>query len=302
VHPMEQSAKPVIKKLGTIDCDLVESTPVVWKGRLYRFEYVRHPWYKPNKTGQSYFRFVDVESGAYTPSFAVGYHLGSAHVEGDTVYAYGVSAWGASSMRVFWSDDMVNWQSQSAFDTDNWGIYNNSICKDEHGYVMAFELGEPPEVVGIRFTNRFAFSTDLLNWEILPPDRVFTLDRYSACPVIRFFGGYYYMIYLEEYPGPSYYPHMVRSRDLVKWESSPFNPILTPSDEDKVVANPSISYEERARIASIINVNNSDVDLCEFNGKTVIYYSWGTQMGDEFLAQAEYDGGLEKFFSRHCSN
>jgi hypothetical protein len=42
-----------------------------------------------------------------------------------------------------------------------------------------------------------------------------------------------------------------------------------------------------------------DVDLCEFNGKTVIYYSWGTQSGNEFLAQADYDGPMAEFFKRH---
>ena len=30
-----------IKKLGTIDCDMVETTPVVFKDRLYRIEYDR---------------------------------------------------------------------------------------------------------------------------------------------------------------------------------------------------------------------------------------------------------------------
>ena len=58
---------PHIRKLGTIDCDLVETTPVVFKGRLYRFEYVRSR-YAGNTTGDSYFRFVDHESGASGPS------------------------------------------------------------------------------------------------------------------------------------------------------------------------------------------------------------------------------------------
>ncbi|MGB9717317.1 MAG: hypothetical protein ACP5PQ_01910 [Thermoproteota archaeon] len=42
--------KPSIVKLGTIDCDMVETTPIVFQNRLYRFEYVRSN-YKPNKTG-----------------------------------------------------------------------------------------------------------------------------------------------------------------------------------------------------------------------------------------------------------
>ena len=53
----ERTGKPLIKKLGTIDCDLVETTPVVFHGRLYRFEYVRAN-YKLNKTGDSHSHFT----------------------------------------------------------------------------------------------------------------------------------------------------------------------------------------------------------------------------------------------------
>ena len=38
--------------------------------------------------------------------------------------------------------------------------------------------------------------------------------------------------------------------------------------------------------------DNSDVDFCEFRGKTIIYYSWGNQQGTEFLAEAVYDGTM----------
>ncbi len=46
--------KPHITKLGTI-CDLVETTPVVFKGRLYRLEYVRQRYWN-NDAGDSCFR------------------------------------------------------------------------------------------------------------------------------------------------------------------------------------------------------------------------------------------------------
>ena len=41
--------------------------------------------------------------------------------------------------------------------------------------------------------------------------------------------------------------------------------------------------------------NNSDVDFCEFRGKTIITYSWGNQQGTEFLAEAAYEGTLASF-------
>ncbi len=43
---------PEVKKPGAIDCDLVETTPIVFKGKLYRFEYVRKGYWD-NKTGNS---------------------------------------------------------------------------------------------------------------------------------------------------------------------------------------------------------------------------------------------------------
>jgi hypothetical protein len=82
---------------------------------------------------------------------------------------------------------------------------------------------------------------------------------------------------------------------LKRWESSRLNPVMAFSDGDKKIANPKLTADERKAIADAKNVNNSDVDLCEFKGKTVIYYSWGNQQGKEFLAEAVYEGTLADF-------
>ena len=288
------SQRPLIQKLGTLDCDMVEATPVVFRGRLYRFEYVRANYWA-NTTGDSYFRFIDIESGDRTPAFAAGCHLGSAHVQDDTVYAYGVAHWGKPVIQVFWSRDLETWDSQPALNLPGWGIYNNSVCQGTDRFVMAFEVGEPPEVVGARFTNYFAESDDLLNWRLLPSECVFTKERYSACPALRFLDGYYYMIYLEARPGPTYEPHIVRSHDLIHWETSPLNPVMQYSPEDKLIANSELSPQLQERIAGAVNINNSDVDLCEFEGKVILYYSWGNQHGIEHLAEAVYEGTMASF-------
>ena len=300
---LAQEAKPTmtgkpwtsrVHKLGTIDCDLVEATPVVFHGRLYRFEYVRGG-YKPNKTGNSYFRFVDVKTGEPTPAFAAGYHLGSAYVEGDTAWAFGVDNWDGTRIQVFWSQDLKTWHDKPALELPGWGIFNTSVCRGRHGYVMAFEIGRPPEETGVAFTMRFAESDDLLNWRLTPSDHVYSKERYTACPAIRFLDNWYYMIYLEACPGPTYEPRIVRSRNLVHWESSPLNPLMRFDDSDRRIANPKLTPEERARISKAENLNNSDVDLCEFEGKTIIIYSWGNQQGIEHLAEAEYPGTLAEF-------
>lgn len=285
--------QPLIHKLGTVDCDMVEATPVVFHDRLYRFEYVRTN-YRPNTTGASYFRLLDVAAGDYTPGFAAGYHLGSAYAEGDTMYAFGVNAWDGDEIRVFWSEDLQTWESQTALHLPDWGLFNTSVCKGRDGYLMAFEVGRAPHSIGQPFTNYFARSADLRHWELLRPDHVYALDRYTACPALRYLSdGRYYMLYLEALPGPEYQMRLTRSADLVTWEDSPRNPVLAWCEADKQIRNPGLTGEQRQRIAEAEDLNNSDVDLCEFEGRVVIVYSWGNQQGNEFLAEAVYEGGLE---------
>src|SRR5262245_58045818 len=287
-------AGPTIKRLGTLDLLMVETTPVVFKDRLYRFEYVRDN-YHANKTGASYFRFIGVATGKVTPAFAKGQHLGCAFVEGETVYAFGVDKWGGSKITVFRSKDMEKWEGRLALHVPDWELFNTSVCKADGRYVMAVEVGGPKEVVGVPFTTFFAESKDLLTWKRLPLECVYSKEKYTACPALRYLDGYFYMVYLEARPGPAYESHIVRSRDLKRWESSRLNPVLAFSDEDRSIANPKLTAGQRKAVAEARDINNSDVDLCEFKGKTVIYYSWGNQQGKEFLAEAVYEGTLASF-------
>ncbi len=290
----EKAKRPTIKKLGTIDLLMVETTPVVFKDRLYRFEYVRDN-YHANKTGASYFRFIDVATDKATPAFAKGQHLGCAFVDSDTVYVYGVDKWGGSKITLFRSQDMEKWEHRPALTLPGWGLFNTSVCRADGRYVMAIEAGEPKEVVGVPFTIFFAESKDLLTWKLLPLDCVYSREKYTACPALRYLDGHFYMIYLEARPGPAYQSHIVRSPDLKRWEPSRLNPVLAFSEGDKAIANPKLTAEQRKAIAQAKDINNSDVDLCEYRGKTVIYYSWGNQQGKEFLAEAVYDGTLAGF-------
>ncbi len=281
--------KPEIVKKGTIDCDMVETTPVVYKERLIRFEYVRENYYG-NHTGRSYFRFLDPASGEVLTRFAPGYHFGCAFVEGPMLFAYGTNEPGGSEIRVFWSRDLSKWDSVTALELGDKEVYNTSVCKSGNRYVMALELGGPAELVGSRFTIFFAQSQNLREWEMMPFNHVFSREKYTACPALRFFDENYYMVYLESKPGPRYEPHVIRSRDLSSWEESSLGPFLSPSPGDKRIANSSLSSGLREKIENAVNINNSDVDFCEHEGETVINYSWGNQKGTEFLAEASYEG------------
>jgi hypothetical protein len=110
---------------------------------------------------------------------------------------------------------------------------------------------------------------------------------------LRWFDGWFYNFYLEAHQG--YEMRVVRSRDLTKWEPSPLNPVLRHSLEDKMIANVNLTEAQRARIARATNLNNSDIDFCEWQGRLAIGYSWGNQQGVEHLAEAVYDGSLKQF-------
>ena len=92
-----------------------------------------------------------------------------------------------------------------------------------------------------------------------------------------------------------YEQYVVPSRDLIHWESSPLNPVLRATEEDRRIANPNLTLEQRERIRTAVNINNSDIDFCEYGGELVITYSWGNQRGVEHLGAARFDGTLAEF-------
>lgn len=291
--PVDVDGRPLIIKRGTIDADIVESTPLVFNNKVYRFEYIRTNYWN-NNTGNSYFRFIDREDGESTNPFAVGYQFGSAFVFNDSIYVTGTRGSVNNEIRLFVSGDMKNWKSRLVFELPDYELFNTSLTRGANDkFVLMYEAGKPKNIVGERFTAFFATSSDLINWNILSTDRNYAKDRYTAPHCLRFFEGYYYNFYLEAYEG--YELRVVRSKDLIHWESSPLNPVMKASNEDKQIVNDNLSAELRERINKAANRNNSDLDFCEFNGRLIINYSWGNQTGEEFLAEAYYDGKMEQF-------
>jgi len=300
--PVDAKGRPKIEKLGTVAAHVVETSPIVLGGRLYRFQWMRgnnpdNPFRnRDNKQQRDHYVFVDVATGKMTEPFADGYRFGSAFVRDDTVYVSATGSeggWFGRHVEMFVSEDLKNWTSYRALDDPKYGICNTSIAKAGDKYVMMFEILEPRDQAGVKFTARFATSSDLKKWEFTPPECVYAKDRYSAPHCLRYLDGWYYDFYLEAHQG--YETRVVRSRNLVHWEPSPLNPVLRNSPDDKKIASAKLSEKDRADVAKAKNLNNSDIDFCEFGGKLVIYYSWGDQQGTEFLARARYDGTEEEF-------
>ena len=295
---------PAIRKLGTIRCDMVETTPIVFCDELYRFEYVRDESQNPsNTTGSSYFHFIHVRTNQPSVPFARQHHLGSAFTDDGIMYVSGLrDAWGSDTVDFYRSDDLVHWERYAELRLPGWKIYNTNICLMDGEYILLMEMSDPSDRSTVPFTFRFACSKDMANWEVLPADRVFQSDRYAGGPAIYTLPSdpYYYVLYLEAIPCERYVNSIARSRDLIHWEYSPINPVLMYEPEkDKQIASPFLTPAERKRIAAALDVNNSDMEMCEYLGRTIICYSWGNQHGNEFLAEACYEGPMAELLHNY---
>ena len=152
------------------------------------------------------------------------------------------------------------------------------------------------EHIGVSFTTFFAKSKDLENWEMMPDECSYTPQRYNACPAIRYANGWYYMICLEVLPCYRYASYIYRTQNFLDWQVGFHNPIMMFGDDDrKVKEGCELTDEEMELLQTGLNINNSDIDLFEFEGKTKIYYANGDQMSYSFLCEAEYDGPLDEF-------
>ena len=297
-----------IKKLGTLKPHYVESTPFVWKDELVIFEWVRADSWAHNGNERGYYHIYNPEKNTASKPFGYDHAFGSSYEENGVVYVHGVKGndgW-TNQIDMFWSSDLENWESKEAVITvpEDMCVFNTSVCKGKDGYVMAIEVGTAEDkhpIIGCNFTMVFAVSKDLFNWELLPIEKyIYSKERYTACPAIRYYDGYYYMVNLESAPFHRWIPYIVRTKDLEEWEIGEINPFITPDDDDKKMIYPDrLTDEEKDFILNAFDCNNSDIDFCDYNGKTIIMYSWGNQYGKEFLAMAEYDGSLQELLESH---
>ena len=313
------ATRPVIKRLGAVQvCSLV--CPFSFGGRSYRLEQ-RFPQYygvrmSDCKSDVEFFRHtrsfvVDRETGEeVTEPPMRGFVMPNVFVEGGTVYVLASDFMQPSppygrTVKVWATKDLKTWEEWTALKLErNWMVGSVSVCKKGDEYVMAMEVTGPVEEVGAGFTARFAKSRDMKDWEVLGDEYVYGKD-WSCCPhFLRYQDGYFYLFYLQTGSwegGSGYVTNVARSRDLVEWQTSPFNPVLCPSEADKQIANKRLSAARQAYITDggwdrEAHINNSDMEFAEHNGQVIIGFSCGAQtLGYGFIAEAVYEGTEAQF-------
>lgn len=246
----------------------MENTPVLFNGVTLLVQNFRPV---PPATGQNYLFIEDIATGWEVARFGLDHSFVSAYVNGNQMNVFASNG----DINRFVSTNLQTWSQTLAIPRDGSEyLYNSSVCKDGQGYLMAYESNQP-----VGFCFKFARSTDLATWTKIN-GLVFTGqgNEYSACPVIRYIEPYYYVIYLHaaipDHNG--WISFAARSLDLVTWQLSPKNPILEAGQGE--------------------GMNNSDVDLFEWEGKTYIYYATGDQATWIALRTAMYPGTMRQFF------
>lgn len=306
---------PLIRKLGAIQKGM-EQTPIIFRGQLFLVESRE----KDAICDCQYIRVRNAATGKCTEPFGKNYYFASAFCEGNTIYVFATSrrdekpltvygsenpsAWhdprGGHTVRMFSSTNMQRWEERDIIHCPQKRLWNTSVCRGDGKYVMAIEVSaepgfETPEI-GHAYTCFFAESTDMKTWNMMPDDHSYTAKRYNACPTLRYANGWYYMICLEEFPCARYAPYIYRTKNFLDWEVGLHNPIMMWGDDDrKIKPGCRLTPEETDLLENGLNINCSDLDLCEYNGKTRIFYANGDQMTYSFLCEAEYDGSLNDF-------
>ena len=291
---------PTIKKNGIISPN-GEMTPFVWNGKLMRME-----WYSPGKSanpaGQRDVIIRDCQSKEIISHFAPNINYPAGYLEGDTFYVTGTDVNSSDIIRMYWTKDLLNWEERVLFTNPGWHYYNTALTKGHHGYVLLMEAGEPTELVGDKpFTFFFATSPDLKTWTHMDPSTGFSQNRYMGGPWMKYSEGWYYVISVTELPCLRYTNYLYRTKDFQEWQVGYYNPILMPSPEDLVLAPNAadITPEFYDAIQKHFDSNNSDIDMCDYNGQVYINYEVGDQLGFGYMAEAVADGTVADFLKSY---
>jgi len=277
---------PPLTKLPFAFVRGMENTPVIFQGRPLLVQ--NHRTTKREEQEQAYLFIQDLVTGNQVARLGTGFSFVSAYVNGDELNVFGTvntnDEWTKDIYR-FWSTDLKSWKQQLVIARDgDEHLFNASVCRDDQGYVMAFESNKP-----VQWSFRFARSKDLSHWEKVPGINCADLaeSTYWACPAIRYFAPYYYVLYgamREKGPGKSYQyrlpetkwvTFLARSKDLANWELSPTKgPMLDPDSGE--------------------GVNNTDADLFQYEGNTYVYYATGDQSTWGTIRVAMYAGPMQQ--------
>jgi len=281
---------PLVKLPIAFPGPRMENTPVVYEEKPLLVQNVR----PLNTKAQGFYLFIqDMRTGDEVARFGETFSFVSAFVNGKEMNVFATENtdddWTHDIYR-FKSNDLKQWDKQWVIPRKpGEHLFNANVCKDDQGYVMAFESNMP-----VQWSFRFARSQDLATWKEVEGINFSDVTEKTACanPAIRYFAPYYYVVYggwrwkgpglWYEYqlPETKYVTFVARSKDLATWALAPTKyPMLDPIPGE--------------------GINNTDADLFEWEGNTYVFYATGDQQTWGTIRVAMYSGPLKRFFESY---
>ncbi|CAG5010692.1 hypothetical protein DYBT9275_04794 [Dyadobacter sp. CECT 9275] len=291
---------PIVKQ-GRLGSPLVETSPFVFRNKLYLLENNQRFWDVKGAKPGDYFhddevRVKDVNTGKIVTVALKNHGFGTVLVWKDRVYVfagnYGTGKpWRKmTEITMTSSADLKTWTKPVTVlkASPNEFFYNTAVTRAKDKFILLYETDDRRWKP---FTFRYQESNDLINWKEIP-DAIYGKDKYVGGPALYYEGGWYYTLYLEALKG-AYETRITRSKDLISWEDAPEGrPFVTfdPSHKNIPLIRPDIAES-----------NASDVELCYYKGKTILYFTGSDQTTAGDLQWATFDGTPAQLFAAFFS-
>lgn len=287
-----------IVKVERLGSPLVETSPFVFDDHLYLLENNQRFWDVPGAKPGDFFhddevRIRDLASGEIVSVALKNHGFGTVLVWDSKVYVfagdYGQDKpWRKmTEITMTSSEDLVHWSQPVTVlkaHEDEY-FFNTAVCRGRNGFVLLYETSDSRWKP---FTFRYVESTDLMHWTKVP-GALYGTDKYVGGPALYYEDDWYYTLFLESLGGKKYETRITRSRDLQYWDDAPEErPFVTfdPSHKNIPLIDPEISES-----------NASDVELCFYKGKTILYFTGSDQTTAGDLQRATFDGSPGELFS-----
>lgn len=205
------------------------------------------------------------------------------HVEDGIAFIYGTSL-DHQRISMMRSTDLINWSSPVVVftATSGMGFYNTSVAKHTMSgtYRMVVETTDPAYPSNY-FVFHFLDGANPVTWAMLP--HVFkNAASYVNCPMIRYVGDVLHMPFME-WTGSQHCTFTAWSFDHGATWARGYG-----LDGETIPLVPATGEGN----------NNSDMTLCEFEGKTYIAYGAGDQTSWLECKTAVYPGTMEQYFAQ----
>lgn len=291
-----------IEKQGRLGSPLVETSPFVFQDNFYLLENNQRFWDVPGAKPGDYFhedeiRIRDIKSDKIVSVPLKNHGFGTVLVWDGIVYVfagnYGTGKpWRQmTEITMTRSTDLKKWTKPQTIlkASGNEYFFNTAVCRGKDKFILLYETNDKSWKP---FTFRYMESADLENWKEIP-DALYGTEKYVGGPALYYEGGWYYTLYLESL-GRGYETRITRSRDLIHWDDAPDDrPFVTFDSGHKNIPliDPAISES-----------NASDVELCYYNGKTILYFTGSDQSTAGDLQWATYSGTPQQLFEHFFSD